>query len=191
MSRVITCFHCGATREEQDLDIFSFDQEDSDFPAEVRVKLLGRAQDISDEANCRDEGDLSCSERERVRMMRWMDIDEAEPPSIPYRPKFDSPPYHQPQAGLLWNDKFVRTPPKSLWEPSCSEGEEPDLYVFPFKIFPKIAPEDDKRCSPVVSEYWSDQCGTPYSHNGMFVFPPPRALTWTPSEQIIRALGTD
>ena len=158
----------------------------------MRLSYSGGGQDLYESPPLRSEGDLSTSDRERVRMLRWLDLDNAEPQSPPSRCPPESPPYHQPQRGLLWSDRFVRPPPKSLWEPSCSDGEEPDLFVFPFKVFPKIAPEDDRRsCSPPVSEYWSGDCRSPYSHNGCFVFPPPRDLTWTPSAEILRALGTE
>ena len=154
MSGEAVCWNCGHVNTVQDIVLSTSLDEDSDLDAEVRLSYLGGGQDIFDEGDLRDEHDLSTSEQERVRAIRWMDFDEAEPPPMPDRSSSGSPPYHQPQRGLLWSNRFLRSPPKSLWEPSGSE-EEPDFFVFPFKVYPKIDPEDDRRsCSPPVSEYW-------------------------------------
>ena len=112
-----------------------------------------------------------------MRLLRWVAMDNAEPPSPLFACPPDSPPYHLPQEGLLWNPRFVLTPPKSWWEPSCSEDEEvPVTEDFPFRVYPKIDPEDVRRSpSPIVSEYWDDHSDvfSDYNHNPNYVFPSP------------------
>ena len=193
MAAQFTCYNCGVQLGEA-VDVVLSEESHSDVDKEVSLPCVEGAQELCESPPLSDEEDHATSEGERVRLLMWLAQDNAEPqsPSIVRPP--DSPSYFRPQAGLLWNARFVRTPPRSRWE-SCSDEEGPMPYVFPFGVYPRIDPEDVRRSpSPIESEYWDrdkSDVYSDYSANPHFVFPSPPPLRWRPSRRIMRALGVD
>ena len=156
-----TCYSCG--NKELMYEEIPLGNSSSDESGDQMRRLTGflncHVRGVHDPAN-RDERDLSDSGRERARDNFYRALDSVDSPS---------PPFHQPQMGLLYNNRFVVTPPRAIWDTMSSDEEEEMEWcgVFPFAIYPVIDPEDDRRtpdykdvyCSPIESEYWSEDVG--------------------------------
>ena len=156
-----TCHSCG--KKELYYEEIPFGDSSSDDPEEQERRLTGflncHDQGLHNRAN-RDERDLSDSDRGRARDHFYCALDAVDSPS---------PPYHLPQMGLLFNNRFVVQPPRAIWDTMSSDEEEEMEWceLFPFALCPMIEPEDDRRtpvfkdqyCSPLESEYWSEDVG--------------------------------